>query len=770
LLTSLLTVKISNFVDVRADSQHHIETFENKSQDRKRPTRFFLIFLKISNTMKAATIVCLFALFAVSEAAQLQVSPITRVVNLLKGLAKQVEADGDKEKDLYEGFVCWGKSVIAQKTETNRVATARIDALTTYISDLNGGDVTLTSEAEDLKKQIKELSTDKKQMEDDNVERIKNYDAAKAEMDNALTALGMAINVLKEGTSFAQSGKAKANLLAYKTELGQGMAALEVQSANLNSAVELGDRYLSKADASFLRRVLTGDVPVRDEKMLRKKADFKEKYTKRSTKIQVILDRLKRTFAKNLADTVASENKAKADYAKLHTSKSSALTAALAAQTSGAVEGAAKTKALNNAGTEKTDLQKQVTDDTRFMTETQTSLDLKKREWDARTTLREGELTAISKAINILYNDDARDNFQKSLNSQEGFFFLQEGSVVTASAQAKVMTNLKAIARQTKNERMSAIADLVALAAPTTQAADAAAQQAKFKTVIDAIDTMITTLGSDEANDLKTKEDCEKARMLDTREALVQAREMDDQTDAIRKLRSEIAELVQDMKENKAEEAARAKELAEATTLRGKETAAWVVTNQEDTDAITAVTNAETVLKDFYLKSAPAATTLLTIKAPTVVEGEAPPPPPSTWGAGVQDTRSSGESQGIISILGMVKEDIIKDKTKAKDEEDQDEVDFQTFKTKSGAQEAELLKIWNTKDGIKGGKQGEASTKTGQRDTKFGAWKANMADLATAEGNCEYFAVNFKLRAANRAIEKDGLNNAKTILSGGSLK
>ena len=52
-------------------------------------------------------------------------------------------------------------------------------------------------------------------------------------------------------------------------------------------------------------------------------------------------------------------------------------------------------------------------------------------------------------------------------------------------------------------------------------------------------------------------------------------------------MRSEIAELTQEMKENRDEETARAKELADATSNRQKENAAWVVTNQEDADAIT---------------------------------------------------------------------------------------------------------------------------------------------------------------------------------------
>merc|ERR1719238_542640 len=66
-------------------------------------------------------------------------SPITRVVELLDGLAKQAAKDGKKEEDLYETYVCWAKTVIDTKTATNEAARSRIDELETYISDLDAG-------------------------------------------------------------------------------------------------------------------------------------------------------------------------------------------------------------------------------------------------------------------------------------------------------------------------------------------------------------------------------------------------------------------------------------------------------------------------------------------------------------------------------------------------------------------------------------------------------------------------------------------------------
>jgi len=43
-------------------------------------------------------------------------SPVTRVVELLKGLSEQTEKEGKIEEGLYEDYMCWGKSIINQKT------------------------------------------------------------------------------------------------------------------------------------------------------------------------------------------------------------------------------------------------------------------------------------------------------------------------------------------------------------------------------------------------------------------------------------------------------------------------------------------------------------------------------------------------------------------------------------------------------------------------------------------------------------------------------
>merc|ERR1719453_2655238 len=217
------------------------------------------------------------------------------------------------EEDLYEAFVCWGKSVISQKEATNTAAASRIDMLEAYISDLENGRIELTTERTDLEKEIAGLTADIEAMDALRTKEHEDFLAAVDEMEKAIAALEKAIQVLSEATAEAKTG----TLLSVRATLNEGFAARQADAVALNHAVEFGKKYLTKGDALFLERVLTGDVPVVDWKKLNRKATFKMKYKARSFKIQDTLSNLLETFKTNLADAEAKEKKAAEEYETL---------------------------------------------------------------------------------------------------------------------------------------------------------------------------------------------------------------------------------------------------------------------------------------------------------------------------------------------------------------------------------------------------------------------------------------------------------------------
>merc|ERR1719261_627594 len=276
--------------------------------------------------MKCLALLCL---LGVAAGISTSLSPVTRVVELLQALSKQVEKGGKVEEGLYEDFVCWGKSVINQKTASNAAAASRIDELETYIADLDAGRIELTSERTDLEKDIATLMSD---MESATALRKKekaDFEDAEKEMNQAISALKSAIDTLDEATKDHKEGV----LLAVRARLqgaakNGGMAELAQHQAALKQAVDLGERFLEKADATFLKRVLLGDVPKVDWKKLNRKATFKMAYKARSFQIQGVLKKMHQTFSINLKDARDKEAKAESDYQKLKGAKEGQLDSA----------------------------------------------------------------------------------------------------------------------------------------------------------------------------------------------------------------------------------------------------------------------------------------------------------------------------------------------------------------------------------------------------------------------------------------------------------
>jgi FtsZ-binding cell division protein ZapB len=684
------------------------------------------------------------------------------VVELLKALNLQVEKEGKVEEGLYEDFVCWGKSIIAQKTASNAAAEVRITELETHIADIDAGRIEFTSERADLEKEIATLMSD---MEEATAMRKKEHAdflMAEKEMTQAITALTEAIETLEEATKDHKEGvlMAMRSRLQHAAENG-GMADLAQRQQALKQAVNIAQRYLEKADATFLQRILLGDVPKvpkADWKKLNRKATFKMKYKARSFKIQDTLKGLKKTFTISLNEAREKEAQAEEDYKALTSAKQAQLDAARDSLSKMAVENGVAGMSRQEAQDEVDNLKKQVQDDTKFIEQTRQSLAAKKKSWGVRSELREGELAAITKAIFILHNDDARDLFKKSFASQAPgeFLQLQQKTHKAMSKMARVSDVLQDAARRAHSQRLLSLARLAEEPLSGTMA--------DFGPVIKAIDKMLKTLQDEENEDLAIKERCEEDRMANTRAAIVASRDIDDMTDTITKLSAEIEECKKTIEELKAEYAETEAALAKATRMRKDEHAAWQVTDKDDKEAAATVESAKEVLENFYKENDLVFTQKSKQPVTGMAAGEAPPPPPATWEGGYGG--KTGETSGIVAILEMIHEDIEKDRHDAKADEDAAEEEYQAFKKDSEEKMADI-KAHKEATEKKMGDAETAKTETeSERLTKKGELMGILAKIRSIDPNCEYFEVNYVMRRKNRQIEIDGLLKAKAILTG----
>merc|ERR1719217_799247 len=201
---------------------------------------------------------------------------------------------------------------------------------------------------------------------------------------------------------------------------------------------------------------------------------------------------------------------------------------------------------------------------------------------------------------------------------------------------------------------------------------------------------------------------------------------------------------------------------------RAKENVEYKAAKADDEAAAVLVGKSKDVLEKFYADNGLALAQVKShahVAQPEVTAGEAPPPPPTTWSEPYGGNK--GSTNGIISLLEMVKSDIEKDIRTATAEEDKAKADYDTFKSETEA----LIKSLTAEKVSLEGEVGDAETaivdaKQTRKDKKK-VLDDTMAFLRSIATSCDYMAVNFELRKANREAEIDGLIEAGTSLEGG---
>jgi len=662
------------------------------------------------------------------------VNPITRVAELLTGLSKKIEEDGKAEAKLFKAYECWYKQTTAEKTQSNTEADARIETLTTFIDDVTNGRIEFTTERQDREKELAEIIAQMEKAKDLREKEKTDFEAAKDEMNKAISALAEAVGIL------GNAAPVQGSFLARRF--------------NQRKALELAKTELAAADYKFLEHALDMQPEKKDWEKLNKKATFKAKYKARSGEIQKTLDDMLKTFEANLGDAEKKEEEAVESYTKLTESKQTQRDEVEQALLDLTEENGARGMSLKEAEEEKELLEGQVENDKRYIKEVHEAFDIKLDEFKERKRLRTEEVASISEAIGILRSDDARDLFKKSFQSQ-GYFFTQ----LEKKTDAKVQKALATIYSSYK-EAGASVQQMGKVTARLARAVEGVSD------VITSIEEMLKELDTEAGDDLEWKEECETSTMNNQKDALQQSRIMDDETATIERKEALMAELKDKIAVADKEIADTRAQIEEATRVREAENAEYEKSKGDDERAVELITMAIDALKNFYTDNNLALVQSVASAEKSAAPGKAPAPPPTTWSSEYGGERD--EHNGVVGILDLIKEDVKKDIATAKAEEEASLKAYNEFKAESEA------KIESLDTQIDGYDASHATAETEKSDAQVAhgeaekLLKSTMATLAAEKPDCDFIAVNFDVRKDNRQKEVDGLKKAKTILEGGS--
>merc|ERR1719248_227980 len=318
---------------------------------------------------------------AVSGSSRLTVNPIRRVVTMLQSMQKKVEAEGEKEKDLYEKFMCYcknGKGALEASIESAK------------------------QKNEQLASSIEETAATLKQ--------------AKADLKSAQESRAAAKDAVAKATSLRE--KEAGAFATESSEFKTNIAAMKKATAAISQG--MGGAFLQTNAASVLKQLsITMDISSMDREMitsfLTQGQGEASGYVPQSGQITGILKQMKDTMDASLATATSEEEAAVKAFNGLVAAKTKEINAL-------SKEIESKTSRIGELGVELVTLKEDLEDTTKSLIEDQAFLkDLakncktKEAEWATRQKIRAEELLAISDTIKLLNDDDALELFKKTL-------------------------------------------------------------------------------------------------------------------------------------------------------------------------------------------------------------------------------------------------------------------------------------------------------------------------------------------------------------------
>eukprot|EP00933_Yihiella_yeosuensis_P039829 TRINITY_DN33_c0_g1_i2.p1 TRINITY_DN33_c0_g1~~TRINITY_DN33_c0_g1_i2.p1 ORF type:complete len:703 (+),score=253.85 TRINITY_DN33_c0_g1_i2:85-2193(+) len=693
-------------------------------------------------------VVLLLALTGVpTDAATLRVSPVGKVVDLMKSVEAKVQEQADLEEDMFENYTCWSKRTNNAKREAIAAAQARIKMLTQRIAELKSMKGSESGEAEKLLAQLNEVNSEINSTETQrnseaevNQENIETTTSAVNGLSEAAETLGTVVNLAKKGKSHAQS------LLSLRGSRSATMSSsvLARKARDTQHALEIAEKHLSAADATFLRRILTADVS--NVKIAGKEdppdvAPVTEDYVARSGDILGTLDKLSGEFSADLESTKSNEAKSKEDFLKLMKEKNIEKANVEEAVRNQEREKQAREYKTKEAEKEIAALEAQIATDEEFIAAVDKAQEQKQEEWDQRSKVRSEELTALSKAIETLHSDEARDLFNSNFNS-----FIQKGaSSVVAMQQAG--NALSEGFRSSKDTRLLALSLRLA----------SSKSNGHFDGVFSKIGEMIKVLDEEQASDEAKKKQCEDDLAQDTADVKQTKEDIEHLTNEINALNDDVEEMKVEIMNKKREIAEIANELDSATKIREEEAAEAAKAKEEDETAMQTIEVAAKLIADFY-NANKGALLQQTSSEPDLSAA------PGTWGDG---EKYRGDQQGggrITALFDEVKADLQKDMDSAALCEKNAQTMYDEAKANMETQTTQLNGEIDALMASKGEKKTSASDKATETETKEGELKALQKKMADVKPECDFFVDKFEARTKNRDTEKTSLNKAKEIL------
>jgi len=644
---------------------------------------------------------------AASELRELaSANPIRKVVNMLDALKAKVEAEGEKEKELYDKYMCYCKNAGG--------------TLAKSIADAEAKGPQLTSDIEESTGKLSQLKEDVKAHQNDRA-------AAKAAKAKATALREKEQAAFDTFESETKTNLAALNKASNAIEKGMGSFLQTTAAATLKKLV--GKLDLQDADRQDMMAFLSGSTD----------------YAPASGEIVGILKTMHDEMSKDLADAQGVESDAVTSYEGLMAAKTKEVNAL-----SKMIE--EKLTRIGNLGVEIQQMKNDLGDtaegleeDKKFIGDLDKNCAEKQQLFTENVNYRTQELAALAETIKILNDDDALELFKKTLPGASSFVQVQVSEKATKSRALDIIDGLRQ-----HGQRQSQL-DFISLALK--------GKKVGFDKILKMIDDLVAELKEDQINDDNKKEYCAvQFDMSDDKKKVLEKGVADLETsivnskEGIATTKEEIGTLQDGIK-------ALDKEVVEATENRKDESKEYTELMAANAAAKELIEFAKNRLNKFYNPKLYKPTGFAQVHA----HRDAPPPPPESF-----DTYSqkSEESNGIIAMMDTLIKDLDKEMTEAEVEEKDAQADYEQMMKDSSDKRAEDSKMLTDKEGALADLQSGLQQQNADLSSTQKELAATQQYIHTLHLECDWLIKYYDMRKEARAAEIDSLGKAKAVLSG----
>jgi len=650
--------------------------------------------------------------------AQLRNNPIRKVVTMLQDMQKTVEAEGEKEKGLFETFMCYCNNGAGSIDGSIQAGTAQIESLTGTIA---AEAAQKSQNQQDVAQHKTDRTAAEATIKDSTAMRAKEADefaASSGEMKANIEAMGGALAALRKGLS--------ASLL--QTSVGQTLKNIIQHSP----AVSVDDR-------SDLMSFLENGESVGG-----------------SDQIIGIVDQMKETMAADLKTSTANEEAAKAAFTTLIAAKEEEISAAGKAveEKTMRVGDLAVSVAQGKADLE--DTQGAVAEDEKLKANLASSCKTKSAEWDERSKLRAQEVEAISETIEMLNGDDALELFKKTLPSPAAF--LQVSTTMRRQQRRAAAAVLRSLLARSPAHSLDLRMMLLQ------------SHTGGFGQVTKMIDGMIEGHHADQAEDDSKRDFC-NAELLKTasEEKALKGNvadldvDIEEKEDAVANLVSEIGELQKGIE-------ALDKSVVQATEQRRDEHAEYTSTAASNQAAVELIGMAKNRMNKFYQPSLYKAPPTTTVESSpygflqvSLRKRADPGAAPETFKG---EYKKSDSSTGVIAMMAEMARDVETDMKEAEHDEATAQKDYEGAMQDAATKRADDSKLIVEKQAAKADGQTNLASVRAEHSTKreqLGITQGKIDDLHI---DCDHLLQNYEEIKTDRAKEVEGLQQSKSVLQG----